>query len=292
MRIAFLGLGRMGRAMAGHLLDEGHQLTVWNRSPGKAGDLVARGATEASSPADAVQQAQAVVLMLAGPDSVHEVLLGPHGVTGAAAAGTLVVDSSTIGPGAARASGAGLAEAGLRYVEAPVLGSVQPARDGTLTVIAGGTQQDYAEAEPLLLAWGAADKVRRVGEVGAANALKVVVNLTIGVAVAGVGEALRLARDLGVEQDVALGAMANGPLGWTVQQKRSMIDSGDFSATAFSLDLLVKDLGLAVDAAQEELPVTAAALGHAREAADAGHGPDDYAAVAGFVGFEGRPDSY
>lgn len=292
MRIAFLGLGRMGSAMAGHLLDAGHDLTVWNRTPGRAGDLTARGANEAATPAAAAQNADAVVLMLTGPDSVRDVLLGADGVAGAAAPGTLVVDSSTIGPAAAREFGTALDEAGLRYVEAPVLGSVQPARDGTLTVIAGGTERDYADAEPLLLAWGATDKVRRVGEVGAANSLKVVVNLTLGVAIAGVGEALRLARDLGVEQDVALEVMANGPFGSTVQQKRSMVESGDFSATAFSLDLLVKDLGLAVDAAQEELPVTAAALAHAREAADAGHGPDDYAAVAGFVGFEGRPDSY
>ena len=109
MKIAFCGMGRMGRAMARHLLDAGHDLTVWNRTPGRAGELVSVGAHEASSPAEAWAGADAVVLMLFGPDAVREVLFGDDGVVAGSLSGALVIDSTTIGPAAAREFGAALA---------------------------------------------------------------------------------------------------------------------------------------------------------------------------------------
>ena len=121
---AFLGLGRMGVLMAGHVLSAGDDLVVWNRTPGRAGGLVERGATEAPTVAEAVAAADRVVLMLFGPDSVHEVLTE---VVAAARPGTLVVDSTTIGPQAAREFGELAAASGLRYVDAPVAGSTGPA---------------------------------------------------------------------------------------------------------------------------------------------------------------------
>src|ERR1700710_2955925 len=116
MRIAFLGLGRMGSAMARHLLDAGHELTVWNRTSGKAGDLVSAGATEVESVEAATKDAEAVVLMLFGPDSVRDVL---EQVGNAAARGTLIIDSTTIGRDAAEEFGRLADSKGLRYVDAP-----------------------------------------------------------------------------------------------------------------------------------------------------------------------------
>jgi 3-hydroxyisobutyrate dehydrogenase len=232
VQVAFLGLGRMGAAMAQHVLDAHHDLQVWNRTPAKAAELVAAGAVAAGSPAEAARGADVVIAMLAHPDAVREVLLGPDGVADGAAQGTLVIDASTIGPQAAQEIGAELEKRGLRYLDAPVLGSIQPARDGTLAVFAGGSEADYADAEPLLRLWGDAAKVRRVGGVGgvgSASAVKLVINLTIGVATAGVGEALRLACDLGVDRHVALDALAAGPLGATVATKRTMLEEEEYS---------------------------------------------------------------
>jgi len=292
VQVAFLGLGRMGAAMAQHVLDAHHDLQVWNRTPEKAAELVAAGAVAAGSPAEAARGADVVIAMLAHPDAVREVLLGPDGVADGAAEGTLVIDASTIGPQAAQEIGAELEKRGLRYLDAPVLGSVQPARDGTLAVFAGGSEADYADAEPLLRLWGDAAKVRRVGDVGSASAVKLVINLTIGVATAGVGEALRLACDLGVDRHVALDALAAGPLGATVATKRTMLEEEEYSPVGFSLDLLDKDLGLVVDAAHGDLPVTEAVRVVVGEAVTAGHGDDDYAALAGYLAFEGRLNSY
>jgi 3-hydroxyisobutyrate dehydrogenase len=275
MRVTFLGLGRMGLLMAGHVLDAGHELTVWNRSPGKAGELVRRGAAEARTLDEAVRGAERIVLMLFGPDSVREVLPSLSG----APAGTLVIDSTTIGPEAAREFAATAAGLGLRYVDAPVAGSTGPAADGTLGVLVGGSPADYDDALPLLHLWGAPDRVRRVGDVGAGSALKLCVNQGLGVMAAGLGESLRLGSALGVDRTVLLDTLGATAYGWLLAQKRPMLDADDFSATTFSLDLMAKDLQLAVDAADADLSVTAASLELARGAL-AEHSGEDYAAMA------------
>lgn len=286
MRVAFLGLGRMGVAMAGHLLDDGHPLVVWNRSPGRAGPLLERGATEARSVREAVTGVDAVVLMLYGPPSVREVLAE----LSAAPDGALLVNCTTVAP--ADAHEFARTATGLRYVDAPVAGSTGPATDGTLGVLGGAAEQDWADALPLLHAFGDPAKIRRVGAVGAGSATKLCNNLALGFTIAGVGEALRLGHDLGLDRAGLLDVLAGTPLGAMVSYKRPMLDSEDYTATTFSLDLLAKDLDLAVGAAESELPVTAAILRAARSALDAGHGGEDFAALAGFLADEGRADSY
>ncbi|HEV7209794.1 MAG TPA: NAD(P)-dependent oxidoreductase [Mycobacteriales bacterium] len=280
MRIAFLGLGRMGAGMAAHIVRAGHELTVWNRTPGRAGPLLELGATEAASVPAAVENADAVVLMLFGPDANREVLAQ---VVGAAPANALVIDSTTIGPDAAREFGETCAAAGLRYIDAPVAGTVGPARDGTLGILVGGDAADFAAAEPLLALWGEPSKIRHLGPIGAGNAAKLVVNMTLGVAMAGLGEALRLAADLGVDEQAALALLGSGPFGWTLGQKKQMLAARDASPTNFSLELLAKDLDLAVHAGERPLPVTASALGLAREAAEHGHAAQDYAALGVYL---------
>ena len=280
MTVAFLGLGRMGVLMARHVLTAGHDLTVWNRTPGRAGDLVAAGAREAGSAREAVAGADRVVLMLFGPDAVREVL--PDVVAGASP-GALVVDSTTIGPDDAREFAATCAAGGLRYVDAPVAGSTAPAADGTLGVLVGGSERDYDDAVPLLHLWGAPEKVRRVGDVGAGSAMKLCNNLALGFTIAGIGEALRLGADLGLERSAVLDVLGGGALGWMVGAKRPMIDADDYTGTTFSLELMAKDLALAVAAADGQLAVTEAVLAAARDALDAGHTGEDFAAIAGHL---------
>jgi len=290
MRVAFLGLGRMGTAMARHVIDAGHELHVWNRTPGKAGDLVAAGAVEAKTVADAVTDADAVVLMLFGPESVRDVL--PDVLAGAPS-GVLVVDSTTIGPDAAHEFAATCEANGARYVDAPVAGSIAPATAGTLGVLAGAREKDWPDAEPLLKLWGDPERVRRVGPVGAGSALKLVVNQGIGVLAAGLGEALELGTELGLDRRLVLDVLGQGAYGWTLNQKRAMLDAGDFSGTQFSVDLLAKDLDLAVRASGDaRLAVTAASLEAARSTISSGHSGEDYAAIIGHLADEGEADSY
>lgn len=283
MRVAFLGLGRMGAAMAGHLPDAGHELVVWNRTPGKAEPLVSAGARAAGSVREAVEAAEAVVLMLYGPPSVRGVL---PDVAAAAPEGALLVNCTTVGP--ADAHEFARTASSLRYVDAPVAGSLAPATQGTLGVLGGAAEADWAAALPLLHAFGDPEKVRRVGAVGAGSAMKLCNNLALGFTIAGVGEALRLSRDLGLDRAALLDVLAGTPLGAMVSYKRPMLDSEDYRETTFSLDLLAKDLALAVTSAESDLPVTAAILAATRSALDAGHSGEDFAALAGHLADEGR----
>lgn len=276
MRIAFLGLGRMGRHMAAHVVAAGHETTVWNRTPGRAGALVAAGATEASSVADAVREAEVIVMMLADPASCHDVL---RAVADAAPTGTLVIDTTTVGPEQAAALGSFAQANGLRFVDAPVAGTVGPAQAGTLGSFVGGSDADVAAARPVIDLWCDEARVVHLGATGTGNALKLVVNMTIGIVAAGAGEALRLAADLGVDRQRALAALGAGPVGWVMAQKGAQIAADDHDDVAFSLDLLVKDLALAVDAGSRDLPMTRAALDLAQSAAADGRGGADYAAV-------------
>ncbi len=287
--VAFLGLGRMGVPMAAHVARASHELTVWNRTPGRAAPLVELGAKEAKSVADAVSDAEVVVLMLFGPEAVREVLAQ---VVRHAPAGTLVVDSSTIGPDAAHEFARTCAEAGLRYVDAPVAGTVKPATEGTLGVFLGGSSEDVAQARPLVELWGDPARVLHVGGVGTGSALKLCVNQSLGLMAAGLGESLRLGRDLGLDRDLLLLVLSRSAYGWYLDQKHEMVQLGDYSGTTFSVDLMTKDLELAVKAADSDLVVTRAALEQARRTIAAGHGGEDYASITGHVADEGAAGSF
>jgi 3-hydroxyisobutyrate dehydrogenase len=273
--------------MAAHVAKSEHDLTVWNRTAGKGADLIDLGATEARSVSAAVSGADAVVLMLFGPESVREVL----GDVVAHAPGALVVDATTIGPDAAHEFAKTCQAGGLRYVDAPVAGSTQPATDGTLGVFLGGSPADALQARVLAELWGDPARVRHVGGVGSASALKLCVNQGIGVLAAGLGESLRLGRDLGLDRDVLLEVLSQTAYGWVLGQKRAMVEADDYSSTTFSLDLMAKDLALAVDATGSDLEVTRASLDQARRALAAGHSGEDYAAVIGHVADEGEAGS-
>jgi 3-hydroxyisobutyrate dehydrogenase len=270
----------MGRLMASHVLDGGHELRIWNRTPGKAGELATRGAKEASSIGEAVSGVQVIVIMLFDGGTVREAI---GEMCGNAPKGALIIDATTTGPEAARELAALAAECGLRYVDAPVAGSLEPAKEGSLTVLVGGSSDDVAEARTLLELWGDPARIRHLGPVGAGNALKTVVNLCRGIAMAGIGEAIKVGDDLGLDRNLVLDALEMGPFGFSVKQKRRMLATGDYQPTTFSLDLMAKDLALAIDSASADLPLTSASLEVAREAESAGHGGDDYAVMAGFV---------
>jgi len=276
VRVAFLGMGKMGRLMAARVLTGGHELTIWNRTAERAPELVEAGAREAGSVADAVADADLAVLMVYGPESAGEVMESVHV---AAPAGLLVINATTVGPEAARELGRAAAAAGLRYVDAPVLGTLGPAREGKLKILVGASEADLAAARPTLELFGDRDRIIHVGEVGAGSALKLVVNLSLAEAMAAIAETVALGDDLGLDRQVVLDELAGGFLGGVLGYKRSMIESGVFAPPAFTVEALAKDVRLAVRATPRHLGLAQAVLGLTAEAARRGQGEDDFSAI-------------
>ncbi|MFE6050543.1 NAD(P)-dependent oxidoreductase [Kitasatospora sp. NPDC056446] len=238
-KIAFLGLGRMGLPMARRLAAAGYPLTVWNRSPGRAGGL-----TEAATPAQAVRGADVVVTMLSDPAAVAEVA---GRFTAELAPGTLWIDMSSIGPAATAGLRAGLPD-GVALVDAPVVGSVGPAATGGLTVFAGGKDADLDRAQPVLEHLG---RVRRCGGPGTGAALKVVVIGAIVASVTVVGEVLAVAEESGLPQDLVREVLAAGPLAGVVARAHST--DSDFPVRLAAKDLALAGGGRVLSAAREDL---------------------------------------
>jgi 2-hydroxy-3-oxopropionate reductase len=193
--ISFLGIGLMGGPMAMNLIRAGYQLTVWNRTASKAADLVSAGARLAKSPAEAVRDAAAVVLMLENGAIVTE-LLFEHGVVSACREGTLVIDMSSIAPAIAGDHGRLLLRAGLRYVDAPVSGGTSGAEKATLAIMAGGEKSDIIDASPIFAALG---NVTHVGPHGRGQLCKLVNQCIVAVTIGAVAEGLLLAEAGGAD---------------------------------------------------------------------------------------------
>jgi 3-hydroxyisobutyrate dehydrogenase-like beta-hydroxyacid dehydrogenase len=281
MKVAFCGLGKMGVPMAARLLGAGHDLTVWNRTPGRAADLVEHGATEAASPAEAAASAEVVVTMLADPDAVEAVV---SGVAETIEAGATLVEMSTIGPDAVRS----LAARVPAMLDAPVLGSIPQATEGTLKVFVGGDAAVVERCRPVLEPMGTP---RHLGPLGAGAAMKLVANSILGALMGGLAEALALADAFELDEAGVLDILAESPIGATVKSKRKLIESGVYPAN-FKLALAAKDLRLVTEAAEAagvELRMAAAARSWLERADDHGKGDLDYSAVIADV--RGRPAS-
>lgn len=276
-RVAVCGLGRMGTAMAQTLLAAGHPVTVWNRTPSAVAALAGQGAVAAASPAAAAAEAAVVVLMLFDGNACERVLSGPDGVLAGAAPGTLVLNLSTVGPEESAAFAERARAGGLRYVEAPVLGSVPAVRAGSLTILAGGTAGDVAAVTPVLAVWGSP---RHTGEVGTATALKLVANLALGVVAAGMRDAVRLGEDFGLPRDLVLDTLALGAFERVAGRSRERLGADDYDGAPFTLGALAKDLDLALARARRPLPVAAAARDTARDGVAHGDADADIAALA------------
>lgn len=248
-KIAFLGLGHMGAAMARRLLGTQHPLTVWNRTPSKAEPLVTAGAVLAASPGEAARDADVVITMLADPAALDAVA---EAVVPQLRPGAHWVEMSTVGPDVIVELAARLGE-GVTLVDAPVMGSTDRAESGRLGVLAGG---DTAGVEHVLARFGT---VTRTGPLGSGAALKLVLNAAVLGGVALVAEALVLADALGLDEDTARTALANGPLGGAVG--RAFAEGAHFGTS-----LAVKDIELAVKSAR--LPAMEAVLEHYRHAAE------------------------
>ena len=245
MRVAFLGLGIMGHSMATNLAKAGHEVTVWNRTPGK----VVEGANIAPTPAAAAQGAEVVWVCVSDTDAVETVVFGHDGVEQSLTEGMIIADSSTISPAATQKFAERVAAKGVAWVDTPMTGSKIGARDGTLVFIVGGEESQIERLKPLFAAMG--KKIFRMGETSKGQATKLAMNLQIAVIFEGFAEALTLATKLGVDAEKLLQLIdATMVRSGVVEYKAPFILNRDFTPN-FPLRLMHKDIRLTLEAAKE-----------------------------------------
>jgi 3-hydroxyisobutyrate dehydrogenase-like beta-hydroxyacid dehydrogenase len=267
--------------MARRLLDAGYSLVVWNRTREKASELVELEARAADSAADVSERADVVITMVADPSALRDVTEGPDGVASGVGPRTTVIEMSTVGPAAIERL-ASILPNGTPVLDAPVLGSVAEAESGSLKIFVGGPTPLYERWAPLL---GEMGSVFHAGPLGAGAAAKLVANTTLFGVVGALGEALALARALGLPREKAFEVLAETPLAAQAERRRPSIESGEYPSR-FALPLARKDIGLILDAAAAggaELRLIAAMRTWLEQTEAAGWGDRDYSSVLDFI---------
>jgi 3-hydroxyisobutyrate dehydrogenase len=260
-KLGYLGLGLMGLPMSRRLLDAGHDLTVWNRSAGKAAPLVEAGARLAGGPRDIATAATIIFMCVTDARAVEDVVFGNEGLAAAPGDGKLVVDFSSIHPDAARAIAVRLkAVNGMTWIDAPVSGGTKGAEEGTLAVMAGGDAADIERVRPYVLAM--ARRLTHMGPTGAGQTAKLCNQVIVGCAMAVLAEATRLAGNAGIDAARLPEALAGGfadsiPLQLFVPRMVQGIHSPPLGHIA----TILKDLDTVVDVARDtSTPVPMASL--------------------------------
>jgi 2-hydroxy-3-oxopropionate reductase len=257
-RIGFIGLGVMGRPMAEHLVRAGHQVTVHNRSQGPVRALVEAGAKAASSAAEAADGAEVVITMVPDSPDVEAVVLGERGVLEAARRGLLLIDMSTIRPDTAREVAEAAAARGVRFLDAPVSGGQAGAVEATLSIMVGGSAEDFQAARPLLETLGRT--IVHVGPVGAGQTVKAANQLIVAGVIELVSEAIVLLEAHQVEMGPAVEVLAGGLAGNQVLERKAADMLAHRFDPGFRIDLHHKDLQIVQAAARDAgvaVPVTA-----------------------------------
>ena len=279
MRIGFIGLGVMGRPMAGHLIAAGHDLAL-QRVKEASRSLVEAGGTEAESARAAAEGAEAVILMLPDTPDVEEVLFGADGVAQGIGPGALVIDMSSISPVATKAFAARLEDQGALWLDAPVSGGEAGARNAALTIMCGGSEEAFAKARPLLESMG--KRITHVGPAGDGQTAKVCNQVIVGLTIEAVAEALTLARAAGADparvREALLGGFADSTI-LKVHGERMIAETFD---PGFRIRLHRKDMSLAVEAARAldvALPNAAAVQQLMNAAVARGDGDLDHSAL-------------
>jgi 2-hydroxy-3-oxopropionate reductase len=281
--IGFIGLGVMGKPMAGHLLKGGYRLVVHNRSRGPVDELVAAGATAAASPAEVARAATVVITMLPDTPDVERVLTGPDGVLSAIQKDAIVIDMSSISPVATERLAKAVAEKGASMLDAPVSGGEIGAINAALSIMVGGEEAAFARAKPILEKMGNAEKIIHIGRSGAGQVCKVCNQVAIGGALSGVSEAMALAKKTGVDAGKVRQALLGGFAASRVLEVHGeRMLTGNYKP-GFRTKLYQKDLRLAKEAAAANgvaIPGTAVVAQHVEALVASGGSDLDYAAIA------------
>ncbi len=284
MHVGVAGLGKMGTAIALHLIETGNEVTVWNRTPEKTAPVVAAGATAVKTPTALARAVDVVITILTDAAAIDEVYSGPAGLLAGDVAGKLFIEMSTVRPQVEVALAAKVRAKGAAFVECPVGGTTGPARQGKLIGLVGAEEADAARARPLL------DQIcRRVefcGPVGTGSVMKLTINLPLLVYWQALGEALALCRPLGVDPDRLMDLLADTSGGPNVLKVRGaaiarMLKGEDAGPVTFSLDTSAKDLRTMLAEAADrgiDMPVVTETLACYEEASRNGLGDGEVSA--------------
>lgn len=258
MRVAFLGLGVMGYPAAGHLKRAGHDVTVYNRNADKAARWIAEyGGESAATPSAAADGKDAVFACVGRDEDLRAVAVGEDGAFSTMRKGAVFVDHTTASATVARELSSVARESGFGFVDAPVSGGEQGAKNGQLTIMCGGSEGDYAKAEPLMTAY--AKQCRLLGPSGSGQLAKMVNQICIVGVVQGLSEALSFARAAGLDAEAVVGVISKGAAqSWQMENRHKTMLAGEFNH-GFAVEWMRKDLGICFDEARRngaKLPVT------------------------------------
>jgi 3-hydroxyisobutyrate dehydrogenase-like beta-hydroxyacid dehydrogenase len=260
-KITFLGLGVMGYPMAGHLLKKGgHDVTVYNRSAGKAQQWVAEyGGKSASTPREAAQGAELVAMCLGNDDDVRSVVYGSDGALAGMGKGAILVDHTTASANLARELHAKCKEAGVGFVDAPVSGGQAGAVNGQLGIMCGGEDPVFAKAKPVLDIY--AKSCVQIGGPGAGQLCKMVNQIAIAGLLQGLSEAINFGKRSGLDIDKVISVISKGAAqSWQMENRWKTMNETKFDGFGFAVDWMRKDLGICLDEAHRNgarLPATA-----------------------------------
>lgn len=259
-KVAFIGLGVMGYPMAGHLTTKGgHEVSVFNRTAEKSARWAeAFGGRAAPTPREAAEGADFVFTCVGNDDDVRHVVLGPDGAMAGMKPGATLVDNTTASAELARELDAAARERGLAFLDAPVSGGQAGAENGQLTVMVGGSQADFAKAEPVIAAY--ARMVGRMGEAGSGQLAKMMNQIAIAGLVQGLSEAMSFGRKAGLDLEAVVGVISKGAAGsWQMENRHKTMIEGRYDF-GFAVEWMRKDLGICLAEARRNgasLPATA-----------------------------------
>lgn len=288
MHIGIAGLGRMGAAMALRLLEVGHTVTVWNRSPDKLAAALQAGARAASTPAELATAADVTLTILTDAAAIDAVYQGPQGLLAGQIAGKTLIEMSTVRPHVVQALAQQVRARGGTLIDCPVGGTVGPARQGKLLGLAGGSQNDVDRLRPLLDQL--CRRVDHVGPCGAGASMKLAINLPLAIAYQALGEAYILCRDLDLDPVYVMEILAESSGGPNVLKNRGpaiaqVLAGKPPQPAAVDIDLMRKDVATMLEEARAhgaELPMTSVALALFEQASKAGWGAKDASAMPAF----------
>jgi 3-hydroxyisobutyrate dehydrogenase len=249
-KIGFIGLGAMGNHMAKNLIKAEYDLTVYDINPKPVEELGSLGAKKAKSCAETAQAGEVVITMLPADDEVKAVFLGPEGILEGAKAGAVLIDMSSIAPHTSKYVASEAAKKKLKFLDAPVSGGTTGAEKGTLTIMVGGDKALLDEHMEILQTMG--KTIYHVGEVGMGETVKMVNQMLVGINLAGIAEAFVMGTKLGVAPEVLYKIIraSSGNSFLLEHRVPNYIFPGNFTQPGFSVDLLRKDLGLALESAK------------------------------------------
>jgi 3-hydroxyisobutyrate dehydrogenase len=284
MKVAFIGMGTMGAAMALNILKAGHEVTVHNRTREREEPVAKAGARRSVSPGEAARNAEIVITCVSDTPDAEAVILGANGVIHGASAGAIVVDMSTISPSATRLIGAELATKGIRMLDAPVSGGSEGAQKGTLTIMVGGDAADVADAMPVLSTMG--KSITHVGPGGAGQMTKAINQVIISGVYLAVAEGMTLGLKAGLDMEKVVQALAGGAAGsWVLNFRSSNMIKNEYPL-GFRVRLHRKDVAIAMEAARELgvfLPTTALVEQIENGLISQGYGEEDMSAIARLI---------